>query len=70
MVPNAAGTRPAHDASVNLDVAGQVSGSDGWWRVLRFGERAGDPGLPTGLAATATHNRVTLTWTAPAAAAP
>ena len=80
-------TWAAHDASVKLDIAGQVSGTDGWWRVLRFGASADGPywlpaaavtvtgattevpeapGLPTALAATATHNRVTLTWTAPA----
>ena len=79
-------TWAAHDASVKLDIAGQVSGTDGWWRVLRFGASADGPywlpaaavtvtgattevpeapGLPTALAATATHNRVTLTWTAP-----
>ena len=80
-------TWAAHDAAVKLDVAGRVGGSEGWWRVLRFGESAGGPywlpaaavtvtgattdvpeapGLPAALAATATHNRVTLTWTAPA----
>ena len=79
-------TWAAHDAAVKLDVAGRVGGSDGWWRVLRFGESAGGPywlpaaavtvtgattdvpeapGLPADLAATATHNRVTLTWTPP-----
>ena len=76
-----------HDATVKLDIAGRVTGTDGWYRVLRFGESTGGPywlpaasvtvtgattavpeapGLPTGLMATATHNSVTLTWTAPA----
>ena len=75
-----------HDATVKWDVVGQVSGTDGWWRILRFGASASGPywlpasavtvmgsttdvptapGLPTALAATATHNMVTLTWTAP-----
>ena len=33
----------AHDASVQLDVAGQVRGTAGWWRVLRFGAGADGP---------------------------
>ncbi len=75
-----------HDATVQLDVAGQVAGTSGWWRVLRFGASASGPywvsaaavtvtgatthvpeapGLPTALTATATHDSVTLTWSAP-----
>ena len=84
-------TWDAHDATVQLDVVGQVSGTDGWWRALRFGESASGPywlpgsavtvtgtvtavpaapGLPTALAAAATHEIVTLTWTAPATGSP
>ena len=33
----------AHDAAVQLDVAGQVRGTSGWWRVLRFGAGADGP---------------------------
>ncbi len=75
-----------HDATVHLDVAGQVAGTGGWWRGLRFSQAArgpywlpaaavtvtgatphvpAAPGRPTALAATATHDSVTLTWTAP-----
>ena len=36
-------TWAAHDAAVKLDVVGQVSGTGGWYRVLRFGESAGGP---------------------------
>ena len=36
-------TWAAHDATVVLDLAGQVSGTDGWYRVLRFGESASGP---------------------------
>ncbi len=79
-------TWTAHDTTVSLDMVGQVSGPNGWWRVLRFGEAASGPyWLPTDattvtgsttslpqapdtpgtLKATATHDTVALTWTAP-----
>ena len=80
-------TWDAHDATLKLDVVGQVSGTVGWYRGLRFGEAASGPywlpaaavtvtgsttevpaapGTPTALAAAATHDTVTLSWTAPA----
>ena len=33
----------AHDAALQLDVAGRVGGPDGWWRVVRFGAEAAGP---------------------------
>ncbi len=36
-------TWSAHDAMVRLDVAGQGPGGGGWYRVLRFGQRAAGP---------------------------
>ena len=36
-------TWDAHDGAVQLDVAGKVGGTDGWWRVLRFGAEADGP---------------------------
>ena len=80
-------TWDAHDAATQLDLVGQVSGTAGWYRGLRFGESGSGPywlpaaavtvtgattevpaaaGVPGALAATAAHDRVTLSWTAPA----
>ena len=36
-------TWSAHDADVQLDVAGQGAGGGGWYRVLRFGQGASGP---------------------------
>ena len=36
-------TWEAHDATVTLDVVGQVRGTDGWYRGLRFGDSARGP---------------------------
>ena len=36
-------TWPAQDTTVTLDVAGQVRGTHGWYRVLRFGQAAHGP---------------------------
>ena len=42
-------TWAAHDTAVQLDVAGQGPGGSGWYRVLRFGQRADGPyWLPAG----------------------
>ncbi len=42
-------TWAAHDTAVQLDVAGQGPGGGGWYRVLRFGQRADGPyWLPAG----------------------
>ena len=36
-------TWTAHDATVALDIVGRVAGTEGWYRVLRFGAGADGP---------------------------
>ena len=84
-------TWDAPDAAIQLDIVGQGSGPEGWWRGLRFGEAARGPywlpaiavtvtgattdlpqaaGVPGALRASATHDRVSLSWSAPPTGGP
>ena len=47
----------AHDAVLQLDVAGRVGGPDGWWRVVRFGAEAAGPYWLPASAVTVTGGR-------------